>query len=327
MKTYKWGIVGTGNIAEYYSMGLEMLPNAEIYAVCSRTQERGEQYSARHGGNVRVYTDVAEMCADKEIDAVYVAVPHTGHLEASLIALEAGKHVLCEKPMSLNAKMAGKAIALAKEKGVFFMEAMWSAFLPAVRKAREWIAEGKIGRITNVDSDFHIAKQDAPPDGRLMDPSLGGGALLDLGVYPIFSANMLFDETPEIKHTSVEFSKTGIDMTSTTVLDYGGKTATISFGFEKASCKTVISGEHGFIVLPNFNGAHYAALFRGAELRESFSEPYRCGLMYEARHVMQCLDEGLTESPDYPLSMTMRELEICDRLRAEWGFVYPDEEE
>ena len=324
MSKVKVGLIGAGGIAVEHIKGYLANQDCEVYAICdineSLAKKRAEEF-----GIPNVFTSADDMLALPELDAVSICVLNALHAEMSIKALRAGKHVLCEKPMSLNAKMAKKAIELAKKNKVFFMEAMWTAFLPAVKKAKSWIEEGKIGEITGVVSDFHIAKQDAPLDGRLMNPNLGGGALLDLGVYPIYSANMLFDEDPEIVNSFVSLSQTGIDMTSTTVLDYGGRNAIISFGFEKASCKTVITGEDGFIVLPNFNGAHYAALFRGAELRESFCEPYRCGLMYEAEHVMQCLDLGLTESPVYPLSMTMRELEICDRLREEWGIVYPDE--
>ncbi|MBE6754664.1 MAG: hypothetical protein E7559_10025 [Ruminococcaceae bacterium] len=328
MKKYNWGIIGTGRICGKFCRALRMLDRANITAVCSRTEEKGKAFAAEYGIN-NVYTDIAELCADGNVDVIYIGTPHPMHLQAMLTALEAGKHVLCEKPMTLNEQQAQAAIYAAERNGVFLMEAMWTRFLPAVQQVVKWVRAGEIGEVREVMSSY---RRDLPEDpaSRLYAPELGGGAMLDLGVYPLFAAQLMLEGEAEVLSTEATLSNTGVDMDSTTMLRYpGGRKAYISTGFDYNSNSTIIEGTDGYITVPNWCYTHSAYLFKGTEgtLAESFCQPHENGMQYEAEHVMECLDKGLTQSPDYPLEYTLREMRCCDKLRKAWGVHYPGEDE
>lgn len=324
MKKFKWGIVGTGNISTSFCNALKVLDNAEIYAVCSRTQENADKFAEKFGASV-TFTDVAEM-AKSDVDVIYIGIPHSKHAQAAYEALSEGKPVLCEKAFALNLRHTEKVISLAREKKLFLMEGLWTRFLPAILKAKEWIDGGLIGEINEIQSSFSFPQRDTSPEGRLLNPRLGGGALLDIGVYPIFISQWLLGGQPESIETSAEFTETGVDNDSTTVLHYkDGKKAYISTNFIYDSCHAAIIGSKGCIFIPNFCWASEAYCIVDGKLTESFSEPLENGLKYEAAHVMECLENGLTESPLYPLQMTIDEMSTCDKIRSQWGLVYPDD--
>ena len=322
MAKFKWGIVGTGNICSSFCRSLQVLDNAEIYAVCSRTQEKAEAFAKEFGATL-TFTDVAEM-AKSDVDIIYVGTPHSKHAQAAYEAINEGKPVLCEKAFALNSRQTEKVISLAKEKNVFLMEGLWTRFLPAINKAKEWIDSGLIGEIGEIQASFSFPQRDATPEGRMLNPELGGGALLDLGVYPLFAAQWLLGGQPERIETSAELTETGVDKNSTTVLHYkNGKKAYISTNFLYESNHATIIGEKGCIFIPNFCWAFSAYCVVGGNLVESYSEPHENGLRFEAAHVMECLEKGLKESPFYPLQMTVDEMSTCDKIRAQWGLVYP----
>ncbi len=325
MKKIKWGIVGTGTICNSFCRSLQVLDNAEIYAVCSRTQESAERFAETYGAAL-TFTDVREM-AKSDVDIIYIGTPHSKHAQAAYAAISEGKNVLCEKAFALNSKHTEKVIALAREKNVFLMEGMWTRFLPAILKVKEWIDSGIIGEIGEIQAAFSFPQRDTSPEGRLLNPALGGGALLDLGVYPIFISQWLFGGQPQSIETSVVFSETGVDNDSTTILHYdNGRKAYISTNFLYESNHATIIGEKGCIFIPNLCWAFSAYCIVGGHLVESYSEPHENGLRFEAAHVMECLENGLTESPLYPLSMTINEMQTCDNIRAQWGLVYPDDD-
>lgn len=328
MKQCNWGIIGTGRICDKFCHGLKMLDNANIAAVCSRSQTKGEEFAEKFDIG-KIYTSVETLCADESIDIVYIGTPHPMHLEPMLKAIEAGKNVLCEKPMTLNEEQARIACEAAERKGVFLMEAMWTRFLPSTQQALQWVREGKIGEVREVTASY---RRDLPedPKSRLYAPELGGGAMLDLGVYPLFAAQlMLGGGRPEIAYTDVVYSDSGIDKESTTILKYpGGRRAYISVGFDCTACTTVIEGTNGcYITVPNWCYNHSAYMYHEGDLIGSFCEPMENGMQYEAAHVMECLEKGLTQSPDYPLHCTLDELHCCDELRRQWGVHYPAEDE
>ncbi len=324
MKKFKWGVVGTGNICTSFCNALNVLDNAEIYAVCSRTQESAEAFAQKFGASF-IFTDIAEM-AKSDVDVIYIGIPHSKHAQAAYEAISEGKPVLCEKAFALNLRHTEKVISLAREKNIFLMEGLWTRFLPAIIKAKEWIDNGLIGEIGEIQSSFSFSQRDTSPEGRLLNPKLGGGALLDIGVYPIFISQWLMGGQPERIETSTEFTDTGVDNDSTTVLHYkNGKKAYISTNFIYDSCHATIIGSKGCIFIPNFCWASDAYCIVDGKLTESFSEPLENGLKYEAAHVMECLEKGLAESPLYPLQMTIDEMSTCDKIRAQWGLVYPDD--
>ncbi len=324
MKKFKWGIVGTGTICSSFCSALQTLDNAEIYAVCSRTQENASSFAEKFGAKL-TFTDITEM-AKSDVDIIYIGIPHSKHAQAAYKAISAEKPVLCEKAFALNLRHTETVISLAKEKNVFLMEGLWTRFLPAILKVKEWIDIGLIGEIGEIQAGFSFPQRDTSPEGRLLNPSLGGGALLDIGVYPIFISQWLLGGQPESIETSVDFSDTGVDNDSTTVLRYkNGKKAYISTNFLYEANHATIVGEKGCIFIPNLCCAFSAYCIVGGNLTESFSEPLENGLKYEAAHVMECLENGLTESPLYPLSMTINEMSTCDNIRSKWGLIYPDD--
>ncbi len=326
MKKFKWGIVGTGNICDSFCRSLEVLDNAEIYAICSRTEESGRAFAARHNAQL-VFTDVTEM-AKSDVDIIYIGTPHSKHAQAAYDAINAGKPVLCEKAFALNYRHAEKVISLAREKKLFLMEGLWTRFLPAINKAKEWIDSGLIGEISEIQASFSYPQHNATADGRMLNPELGGGALLDLGVYPLFISQWLLGGQPERVETSAELTETGVDKNSTIVLHYkNGKKAYISANFLYESNHATVIGDKGCVFIPSLTWAYSAYCFTGGKLAESYSEPHENGLRFEAAHVMECLEKGLCESPMYPLQMTLNEMATCDKLRSAWGLVYPGDSE
>lgn len=326
MKTYRWAIVGTGTICSKFCGALHTVENAEIAAVCSRSYEKGSEFAGRFGIS-EVYTELEEMCARDDIDVVYIGTPHPAHMNAVVTAVSAGKNVLCEKPFALNERQVRASAKIAEKNGVFLMEAMWTRFLPAVRKAEEWIKSGAIGEVREVRASF---RNDCPedPESRLYSLKLGGGALLDIGVYALFAAHFGLGTKPEIDYSDVVLAGTGADKEAKAVLSYnGGKRAYVSFGFDCAACYAEFEGTSGYITVPNWCFAHSAYLFKDGELKESFCQPEDNGMRWEAIEVMRCLDEGLTGSPLYTIEDTCDIMNICDRLRAQWNLVYPNDKE
>ncbi len=327
MKNLNWGIVGTGTICAKFSDALTNHTGGtqRVAAVCSRSEEKGREFAARFGCEC-VYTDLSAMCADENIDVIYIGTPHPYHAKSVMTAVKAGKHVLCEKPMTLNARHARECFEAARRSEVFLMEAMWTRFLPAVQKVIEWVGSDRIGQVVRVVSEFH-AYNEENTSSRLYAPELGGGSLLDLGVYPIFAAQQFLHGSPQVVHTEFTPASTGVDKIMTAQLRYEDGDAFISSGFERTGCQAVIIGTKGYITVPDWCFTHSAYLYSGGELQESFCEPEPNGMQYEAMHVAQCLEEGKLSSPCYPPEMTMREMDLCDELRRRWELEYPGDSE
>ena len=321
---YRWGIVGTGRMAHTFCRALALTDNAQISAVCSRSLKKAQKF-AKEFGIESAYDDVMEMASSEHVDIVYICTPHTDHADSSLAAIACGKAVLCEKPMALNSRQAKAVIDAAKENHVFFMEGMWTRFIPAVVKAYEWIKEGLIGDVREVNASF-FGKTKYDTSDRVISFDMGGGALLDIGVYTIFLAQWLLGGRPgDIRSLSVH-CENGIDWQSAAVMKfYNGGTASVSSGFEYSANHAEITGTKGVILLPDFVWTSTAYAMRDGKIIREYSDSdsreqkYSC----EIKHVMECLDKGLTESPLYPTWQSFDILDTCDRLRADWHQVYP----
>ena len=326
MSTIKWGILATGEIAGAFTEELRLLPDAEVIAVGSRTPETAGAFAGRYG-IPRAYGSWAELAADEDVDIVYVANTQNAHREAVLTCLRAGRAVLCEKAFTLNAAEAAELVDLAGRRGLFLMEAMWMRCNPAVRRIVELVESGVIGPVTTVHADFGISFS-IDAGHRLRDPAQGGGALLDLGVYPISLAHLVLG-VPERIQSWARLTPEGVDENTGVLLGYpGGAVALLSCGLTADSPVTAsISGSLGRIELPHlfFRPAAFTLYRNGAE-PEIFHVPYEgTGLAHEAVEAMRCLREGLLESPLVPWRSTLEVMGIMDEVREQIGVRFPGE--
>lgn len=321
----RWGIFGTGRIAGKFAEGLAVLPDAELAAVGSRTQAAADDFASRF--NVpRRHASYAALAADDAVDALYVATPHSLHVENTLMGLEAGKPVLCEKPFTINAREAEKVIKLARAKKLLLMEAMWTRFLPPMVRLREMLAAGAIGDVRLLTADFGFRREITK--GRLFDPALGGGALLDVGIYPVSLASMLFGAPTQITGLA-DVGATSVDEQSAALLGHaGGKLAVLNCAVRLNTAQTAcICGTLGRIQLHVgwWRGAAMT-LFLDAGGEEFLEFPFTGnGYQFEAEEFMECLHAGRTESAVMPLDETLTIMRTLDTLRHQWGLKYPME--
>jgi len=328
MQDIRWGVLGCGWIASTFATSLKALDHGKLSAGASRTPGRAREFTGNH--NVAsAYTDYESLVADSEVDAVYVATTHNFHYEHVKLCLENGKHVLCEKPFTINAGQARELIALARRKNLFLMEAVWTRFLPAITKVQQLLAENIIGEVQTVYCNFCLGKQ-VPPEHRLRNRALAGGALLDLGIYPISMADIVFNQEPNKLSSSATMDEvTGVDEHSYYQFEYdGGQKAILSSSYSQAApVEALICGTGGYIRVPHFLGAKELHIHRTGEETEVLTFPYGEGenFKYEIAHAMDCIINGKTESDILPLSKTLAVMETMDALRRQWNFSYPDE--
>ncbi|GAA3444631.1 Gfo/Idh/MocA family protein [Planomonospora venezuelensis] len=326
MSTIKWGILATGGIAATFTEDLKLLPDAEVAAVGSRSAEAAEAFAGRYG-IPRAHGSWAELAADPDVDIVYVANTQNAHYDAVRLCLEAGKAVLCEKAFTLNRAQAAELVDLARERGLFLMEAMWMRCNPAIRKIVELVAGGALGPVNTVHADFGISVT-VGPGHRLRDPELGGGALLDLGVYPLSFAHMVLG-APEKVQAWARLTPEGVDENTGMLLGHpGGAVAMLSCGITTHSPVTAsVSGPLGRIELPHlFFRPETFTLYRTEGEPETFHVPYTGnGMNHEAAEAMRCLREGLLESPLVPWQATLDVMGVMDEVRARIGVRFPGE--
>lgn len=326
-KRIRWGILGPGSIARQFAKGLSVLPDAELLGVGSRTQSRADGFADEFGAPRR-YGSYEALAADPDIDVVYVATPHPMHKDHSVLCLKAGKAVLCEKPFTVNRKEAETVLRVAKEEKRFIMEAMWTRFLPIVERVREWLRAGIIGEPRMVQADFGF-RAGFNPQSRLFDPALAGGGLLDVGVYCVSLASMVFGEAPHDVKTLADIGATNVDEQAAAVLGYsGGRLALFCCGVRTSTPQdALIMGTGGMIRLhPPFWRGTCATLSVAGNEPETVELPYAgTGYNCEAAAVGECLRAGRLECNVMPHKETLQVMETLDRIRAEWGLVYPME--
>jgi predicted dehydrogenase len=328
MKDINWALVGTGGITNRFCMGLRYAEGACPYAAVSRTQEKAEAFAARHSIG-KAYGDYDAMLEDPAVDVVYIGTPHVTHKELAIKAFRAKKAVLCEKPVSINGVELSEMIAEARANQVFFMEAMWTRFVPPLCKVREWLASGIIGELKMVQANFCFAAA-FNPAGRLYNIELGGGALLDAGVYPLSLASMVFGgKKPETVASLMYLGETGVDEEVSALLSYGGpRLASVSAANRTAAVNDGwIYGTQGRIHLPDFVFSHSADLILSGRYAYHYEPDFVSnGYNYEAGEVMRCIRAGEMESKIMSLSESLAIMQTMDRIRAQNGFVYPGEE-
>jgi predicted dehydrogenase len=324
---FRWGIVGLGNIAHSFAWGLRDAPGAQLVAGASRSSERAEAFK-REFNVPRCYPTYEELFADPEVDAIYIATRHPDHACAALAAIEAGKPVLVEKPFTVNVTEAKQIVQAARERRVFCMEAMWTRFLPLMGKVRELVAEGAIGDVRLVQADFSFASE-FDPTSRIFDPALGGGALLDVGVYPISFASMLLGRPTEAVGTA-HLGASSVDENAAMSLLYNeGRVASLACGTRARSHQeAVVVGTTGRIRIhsPWFM-ARTLTLTRESREDEVIERAFRGnGYCHEAEELMSGVRAGRIESPVLPLDETIDIMRTMDTLRRQWGLRYTADE-
>lgn len=324
IKKIRWGIVGPGTIAKKFAKAIKNVTEAELCAVASRSRERGDAF-AQVFDIPEVFGSYEEMAASPDIDAVYIATPHPAHKTCAELFLNAKKHVLCEKPICINANEARQLLACAEKNGVFLMEAMWTKFLPAIREAQRLVAAGEIGEVRAVSADFcyNTEKERCP---MLYDNSMAGGSLLDVGVYGI-NAACFFEGYDVQTVTSYCRVADGVDTHASVILGYeSGATAiaTSAINVKKPS-SAYIYGSNGYLFIPDFYRAQSLVINKkGAEtvLRlPSIGEGFEEEIIESCR----CIAAGKTQSDIHPMTDSIKVLEIMDTVRAQNGIVYPSE--
>ena len=326
MNKYKWGVIGTGKIAHTFATALMNCKNAELCASASRTEEKAKRF-AEEFGFLKYYGSYREFAEKSDAEIVYIATPTASHFDDAWLCLENGKNVLCEKSLTLNTAQTEKLIAFAKERGLFFMEAMWMKCRPVYRKMKEWIASGLIGDIEYIKADFsNFIPYDE--NDRLFRADCGGGCLLDLGIYPITLTHDLLGVPDDI--TSSAHIMHGIDMSNSILFRYkNGAFSSMDNGFEiQLRNNAIISGTNGFITLGNwFHCTEEGILFdrNGKEIERFVRKDDINGYEYEIAELHSCLDVGLKESPLVPHSDTIAVMKLMDECRAQWGMKYPNE--
>ena len=319
----RWGILGTGGIAHKFAQGLAVLDDAQLVAVGSRSAATAEDFGTRYNIAQR-YATYAELANDPAVDVIYVATPHPYHKAHSLLCLQAGKAVLCEKPFTMDAAEAAAVIDYAHAHHLFLMEAMWVRFLPIFVRLRTLLSEGVIGDIQMVHADFSF-RADFDPHGRLFDPALGGGALLDAGIYPVSMASMLLGPPAEIVRQT-RFGETGVDEQTAILQRYQqGQIAVLTTATRSSAPQEVlIRGTAGYIRLTDWLGGTHMTITRSQQPDEQIDLPLTGnGYNYEAAEVMRCLHAGLLESPIMPLTESLALMHNLDAIRAPWGLHYP----
>ena len=316
MSKIRFGIMGAGRIAGQFVRATKFVDSAEMVAVASKDIEKAKKFAEENG--VASYCTYDELLSRDDIDAVYVATTNNFHYENIKACLENGKHVLCEKAMVFTKKEAAELCDLAREKGLFLMEAMWTRFLPSMQKAKKWITDGRIGKIQNISGVIGF-KGNADPESRLMNPALGGGALFDIGVYIIEIASFLAGEKIIDVHGKARRDKrTGVDSNVSFVLEFETFDACLQcLMTSNAKEYMIVNGDKGYIEIPRSHVSNECYIYdENRNLLEHFKEEFRGnnGFVYELEETVKCIANGKTESDIMPHSATIECADVFDKL-------------
>jgi len=316
----RWGIISTGNIAHRFANDLALMDDMEIAAVGSRTRESADKFGEEYGIPAR-YGSYEELAADENVDVVYVATPHPMHHDNTIMCLENGKPVLCEKPMALCEADAADMVRVAKDKGLFLMQGMWTYFFPVIVEAQKRIASGQIGEVRMLEADFGF-RMDWDPGHRVFNKELGGGALLDVGIYPVALANLFLGGEPEKVGAVAHIGESGVDEQAAMCLRFdGGRLASLNCAARtQTKIRATIYGTEGYITIdtPCFRPTHLTVKIGEDEAQQLHIPPTGRGFTHEVKEVVRCLREGLTESPVLTHDISLALMRTLDRIQAVW---------
>lgn len=321
-KTYKWGILGPGKIAHKFAKGLAEVPGAELYAVASRSLSKAEEF-AKEFNAAKFYGSYEDLANDAEVDIIYIATPHVFHYEHTLLCLNHKKAVLCEKPFAMNKEQVNEMIMTAKKENIFLMEALWTYFLPHYQYVLELVKSEKFGKITSLEADFGF---EAPhlPEKRLFNKELGGGTLLDIGIYPVFAALTLLGK-PDTISAKAEIGETGVDESCKMDFNYQNGVHARLFSTIKKMTPTIatITFEDATLTMNRrfHEPTSVTILHNNKEETISFDVNTN-GYNFEAEHVQQMLTEGRTESTVMSFEKSLELIGLLDDIRKEIGLIY-----
>lgn len=323
--TFNWGIIGLGGIAQKFASDLQDVRGARLYAVASRSIEKAQHFASEFGAKT-AYGSYEDLAKDPHVDVIYIATPHVFHAENTLMCFKHNKAVLCEKPMAMNASQIETMIQTSKHKALFLMEGLWTNFMPHLNKVHEINLHNTYGTCLKVEADFSFTAE-FNPKKRLFNKDLGGGALLDIGIYPVYLALKLLGSPQSIKATC-KFAETGVDSSNLIQFQYAsGATAALSSSFEKDTPSIAkIYFEKATIELGSrFHETDKLKITTDSGIDHiDFHYPSH-GYQFEIKHVQYCLEKGLTQSPDMPLSASLELIQTLDKIREKIGLQYPQD--
>lgn len=321
----KVGILGAGRIAATLAETMNKMPEVECYGVASRNLEKAEVFAKDHGFQ-HAFGSYEDMLADQEVKLIYIATPHSHHYQHIKMCLNAGKHVLCEKSFTVNEKQAAEVLRMAKEKNLLLTEAIWTRYMPSRKIIDDLLAEKVVGDVRKMTANLNYPLLEKE---RIVKPELAGGALLDVGIYPLNFAYMHFGDGVKEIHSAAQMTDAGVDGENGMLLLYDdGRMAVLNSGIHgKSDSQGVFYGSKGCMIVENINNPEAikiydteANLVREVKVPEQIS-----GYEYEILETISCIEEGKSECPSMPHTETLKMMRVMDELRASWGMKYPEE--
>lgn len=327
IKKFNIGIMGAGNIAGVMAATVKKMKHAKLYAVASRDQIKADVFAGKYGCK-KAYGSYEDLVKDKKVDLIYIATPHSEHYDNAKLCIEYGKPVLCEKAFTANAGQAQELIDLAREKGVLIAEAMWVRYMPMLTTIQQVIGSGVIGEPKMLTANLGYVINHVK---RLQEPALAGGALLDVGIYPLNFAVMLFGHNIEKIDASCTYTESGVDEQESITIHYrDGKVAVLNSSMLALSDrKGIIYGTKGYAIVENINNFESIAVYDASYKQVAFYKRPKqiSGYEYEVEACMKAIKAGELECREMPHSETIRMMKMMDAIRADWGIVYPFEEQ
>lgn len=321
----KVGILGAGRIAATLAETMNKMPEVECYGVASRNLEKAEVFAKDHGFQ-HAFGSYEDMLADQEVKLIYIATPHSHHYQHVKMCLNAGKHVLCEKSFTVNEKQAAEVLRMAKEKNLLLTEAIWTRYMPSRKIIDDLLAEKVVGDVRKMTANLNYPLLEKE---RIVKPELAGGALLDVGIYPLNFAYMHFGDGVKEIHSAAQMTDAGVDGENGMLLLYDdGRMAVLNSGIHgKSDSQGVFYGSKGCMIVENINNPEAIKIYdTEANLVREIKVPEQIsGYEYEILETISCIEEGKSECPSMPHAETLKMMRVMDELRASWGMKYPEE--
>lgn len=321
----KIGILGAGRIAAILAETMNKMPEVDCYGVASRDLEKAKIFAKDHGFQ-HAFGSYEEMLSDENVELIYIATPHSHHYQHIKMCLDAGKHVLCEKSFTVNEKQAAQVLRLAKEKKLLLTEAIWTRYMPSRKIIDDLLAEKAVGDVKKMTANLNYPLLEKE---RIVKSELAGGALLDVGIYPLNFAYMHFGDGVKEMHSAAQMTDAGVDGENGMLLLYeDGRMAVLNSGIHgKSDSQGVFYGSEGCMIVENINNPEAIKIYdtEGKLIRDIKVPEQISGYEYEILETINCIKEGKLECPSMPHSETLKMMRVMDELRASWGMKYPDE--